>query len=60
MSQRSGGTQPPAASGESTPATDKIVGAIQVIRRPLVFSDFGPLGIAAGAGAVWTTVTIGP
>jgi hypothetical protein len=42
------------------PRTGKIVHAIHVTKNPTFPGDSAPLGIAAGAGAVWTTVTIGP
>jgi YVTN family beta-propeller protein len=42
------------------PKTDRIVRAVRVIRPPAFTTDPSPLGIAAGAGAVWVTVTIGP
>jgi len=40
--------------------TGKVVRAIRVTPRYAFSGDAAPLGIAAGAGGVWTTVTIGP
>ena len=43
------------------PKTARIVRAIPVTRQyAFAATDFAPLGIATGAGAVWVTVTIGP
>jgi streptogramin lyase len=42
------------------PKTYGIVRAIRVTPAPAFPPDFTPLGIAAGAGGVWVTVTIGP
>jgi Protein kinase domain len=43
------------------PKTARIVRAIPVTRHyAFAATDFAPLGIATGAGAVWVTVTVGP
>jgi serine/threonine protein kinase len=42
------------------PKTSRIVRTIHVTPPAAFPPDFTPLGIAAGAGAVWVTVTIGP
>jgi hypothetical protein len=42
------------------PKTGRIVHSIHVTRPSTFPGDSTPLGIATGAGAVWTAVTIGP
>jgi sugar lactone lactonase YvrE len=42
------------------PTRGRIVATIRVTRALTTFSDSVPLGIAAGAGAVWVTVTLTP
>jgi serine/threonine-protein kinase len=43
------------------PKTARIARAIPVTRQyAFAATDFAPLGIATGAGAVWVTVTVGP
>ena len=42
------------------PRTGRIVSTIRLTPKVSSFADVEPLGITAGAGAVWVTVTLGP